>query len=90
MMFFPDFPFKKDLPSFIKHTDVLEYLKQYAVHHHLHRYICIQFCTLVDKVEPVPINVSELLRQDRFIPVWTSRAQLVSWSQTYARQLLHS
>jgi len=56
-MFFPDFPFKKDLPSFIKHTDVLEYLKQYSMHHHLHRYI--QFCTLVDKVEPVPVHVSE-------------------------------
>ena len=60
MMFFPDFPFKKDLPSFIKHSDVLEYLKQYSAHHDLHRYI--QFRTLVDKVEPVPVQVGEAER----------------------------
>lgn len=56
-MLFPGFPFKKDLPSFIQHTDMLEYLQQYSAHYDLHRYI--QFRTLVERVQPVPVQVSK-------------------------------
>lgn len=44
-MAFPDFEFDKDLPSFIHHTDVLQYLKDYAAHFELLKYIKVQFHT---------------------------------------------
>ena len=56
-MLFPGFPFKKDLPSFVQHTDVLDYLQQYCAHYDLQRYI--QFRTLVERVQPVPVQTSK-------------------------------
>lgn len=38
-MAFPDFPFREDLPSFIKHWEVLEYLQEYGKHYNLEKYI---------------------------------------------------
>ncbi|XP_041458803.1 flavin-containing monooxygenase FMO GS-OX-like 2 [Lytechinus variegatus] len=51
VMAFPDFPFDSSLPSFVKHTDMLRYLEQYASHFDLLKYI--QFNTLVESVRPV-------------------------------------
>ena len=51
VMAFPDFPFPKDLPSFVKHTDVYEYLENYAEHFHLKQHI--KFSTTVEMVEPL-------------------------------------
>ncbi|XP_025115607.1 flavin-containing monooxygenase FMO GS-OX-like 4 isoform X2 [Pomacea canaliculata] len=55
-MAFPDFEFDKDLPSFILHTDVLRYLKDYAAHFELLKYI--KFQTLVLEVDPAEYQVS--------------------------------
>ena len=50
-MGYPDFPFGRDeLSSFVGHADVLDYLKRYAEHFDLYRYI--SFHTLVEKIEP--------------------------------------
>ena len=50
-MGYPDFPFGRDeLSSFVGHADVLDYLKRYAEHFDLYRYI--SFHTLVEKMEP--------------------------------------
>ncbi|XP_071497559.1 uncharacterized protein [Diadema antillarum] len=51
VMAFPDFPFDSSLPSFIKHTDVLKYIEQYAQHFNLLKYI--QFCKVVELVRPI-------------------------------------
>ncbi|KAK7114066.1 hypothetical protein V1264_000192 [Littorina saxatilis] len=50
-MAFPDFPFDKQLPSFIKHQDVLQYLEKYATHFNLLQHI--KFETQVIKVQPI-------------------------------------
>ena len=38
-MAFPDFPFNDDLPSFVKHTDVCQYLANFTDHFHLREHI---------------------------------------------------
>lgn len=50
-MQFTDFPFDANLPSFISHQDVLNYLQKYAEHYDLLKYIT--FCTAVEKVTPL-------------------------------------
>lgn len=50
-MHFPELPFKEDLPSFVSHVDMLEYLKLYTTHFSLHKHI--HFHTNVERVEPV-------------------------------------
>jgi len=39
VMCFPDFPFPPSLPSFLHHSSVLQYLKDYSKHHQLERVI---------------------------------------------------
>ena len=39
IMAFPDFPFSKDMPSFVKHTVVHKYLEDYADHFQLRDHI---------------------------------------------------
>ncbi|KAK6185960.1 hypothetical protein SNE40_008086 [Patella caerulea] len=39
VMAFPDFPFDKNLPSFVRHEDVLKYLEDYAEHFDLYPFI---------------------------------------------------
>lgn len=56
-MDFPDFPFKEELPSFIRHDDVLEYLQLYMEKFNLRKFI--HFHTLVEKVEPVLKAINE-------------------------------
>ncbi|XP_070575785.1 uncharacterized protein [Ptychodera flava] len=51
VMAFPDFPFDKSLPSFIKHQDVLKYLNDYSEKYDLTKFI--NFNTAVDYVKPV-------------------------------------
>ena len=53
-MEFAKFPFEPSLPSFLHHWDVLEYLKKFATHFDLNKFI--QFRTLVEKVVPVPVQ----------------------------------
>ena len=48
---FPDFHFDPNLPSFVHHTEMANYLQQYAVHFNL--IPCIQFNTVVLNVKPV-------------------------------------
>ncbi|GFO34733.1 flavin-containing monooxygenase [Plakobranchus ocellatus] len=50
-MAFPDFPFSDDLPSFIKHEDVQNYLEDYADNFDILQYI--QFQRRVCQVRPV-------------------------------------
>ncbi|KAI0227620.1 hypothetical protein LSAT2_021901, partial [Lamellibrachia satsuma] len=50
IMAFPDFPFSKDMPSFVKHTVVHKYLEDYADHFQLRDHI--KFNTQVELVEP--------------------------------------
>ncbi|XP_033755689.1 dimethylaniline monooxygenase [N-oxide-forming] 1-like [Pecten maximus] len=50
VMAFPDFPFRKDLPSFIRHENMLEYLESYADRFDLLKYI--KFSTIVNLVNP--------------------------------------
>ncbi|KAK2155086.1 hypothetical protein NP493_2110g00011 [Ridgeia piscesae] len=50
VMAFPDFPFNEDLPSFVKHTDVCQYLTDYTDRFHLRDHI--RFNTQVELVEP--------------------------------------
>ena len=50
-MDFPGIPFREDLPSFIGHREMLEYLQAFAAMFNLHSNI--RFHTHVEKVEPV-------------------------------------
>jgi len=50
VMAFPDFPFANQQKSFLHHSEVLEYLEQYAQAHLLHKYI--QLNTQVERVVP--------------------------------------
>ena len=50
-MGFPGFPFKEDLPSFVHHSDMLDYLRTYCAHYRLERFI--HFNTHVERVAPV-------------------------------------
>ncbi|KAL8590520.1 hypothetical protein ACOMHN_010956 [Nucella lapillus] len=51
VMAFPDFDFNKSLPSFVRHQDVLQYLKDYAANFNLLQHV--QFNTKLVRVEPV-------------------------------------
>ena len=52
-MYYPDFPFgAEELPSFVGHADVLQYLKRYATKFDLYRDIALH--TLVENIEPRP------------------------------------
>lgn len=53
-MVFPDFSFPSDLPSFVHHSKVLEYLQSYASHYRLNQFI--RLGTVVDQVEPISIT----------------------------------
>lgn len=46
-MAFQGFPFPADLPSFMKHQDVLKYLQNFAEHYGLHKYIQVgrEYCS---------------------------------------------
>ncbi|XP_062979723.1 uncharacterized protein LOC134397201 [Elgaria multicarinata webbii] len=50
VMAFPDFPFNPSLPSFLHHSDVLNYLESYAEHSGIQDHV--QFQWQVDKVRP--------------------------------------
>ena len=50
MLAFSDFPLPRDLPDFPARSDVLQYLNDYADYFDLRT--CIQFNTLVEKLEP--------------------------------------
>ncbi|KAB7507516.1 Flavin-containing monooxygenase FMO GS-OX-like 1 [Armadillidium nasatum] len=54
VMAFPDFPFKEGEKSFIHHTEVLQYLKDYADHFKLIPWI--KFRHRIELVEPVDPN----------------------------------
>lgn len=51
VMAFPGFPFPSNLPSFMVHEDVLQYLKDYAQHYDILK--LIRFETRVDLVQPI-------------------------------------
>ena len=52
VMAFPDFPFDKELPSFIGHMDVRKYLDAYADHFDLKRFIQVRiFLTIRSETE---------------------------------------
>ena len=57
-MSFPGFPFPQDLPSFVHHTDMLEYLQKYTAHYKLEQFI--SFHTLIERVVPVECTVTRL------------------------------
>lgn len=40
---FPDFPFHETEKSFVHHTEVLKYLKEYAQHYDLYKHIRVRF-----------------------------------------------
>lgn len=47
VMAFPDLPFDKDLPSFIRHEDVLAYLETYANMFDLNKFIKVSGSKIV-------------------------------------------
>ena len=51
---FPDQPFDDDLPSYVGHKCVLEYLQEFATQHQLDDYIT--YNTTVKKITPVIIK----------------------------------
>ncbi|KAI8493558.1 hypothetical protein Bbelb_289550 [Branchiostoma belcheri] len=53
-MFFPDFPHDSSIQSYLHHSEVLQYLENYAEHFGLHKYI--QFLTRVNVVKPVHVH----------------------------------
>ena len=53
-MIFPGFHFPSHLPSFVHHSDVLEYLQSYKNHYDLSKFI--KLGTFVEKI--VPVNIS--------------------------------
>ena len=55
-MAFPDFPFPSHLPSYISHTDVLDYIQQYTSHFKLDKFI--KLGTMVEQVTPIPLPKS--------------------------------
>ncbi|XP_067651450.1 uncharacterized protein [Haliotis asinina] len=57
VMAFPDFPFKDNLPSFVFHQEVLQYLQDYSDHFNVTDKI--KFQTRVDSVRPLKSNNSE-------------------------------
>ena len=50
-MDFPDFPFPDDVPSYVHHSTVLNYIENYAKHFNLLQYV--RFQTKVILVEPL-------------------------------------
>jgi hypothetical protein len=46
IMPFPDYPFHETEASFVHHTDVLKYLKEYAQHYGLYEHIRVRFFSL--------------------------------------------
>lgn len=64
-MCFPDFPFPDDMPSFMHHSMVQEYLQDYAKYFNLES--IVKFRTRIKKVSPLlPVN-GKLDRSSRFI-----------------------
>ena len=60
VMSYPDFPFKKGGRSYASHQEVRDYLKTYAQHFDLFRYI--QVCAATDPSESGPVHkLRELL-----------------------------
>ena len=55
-MLFPGFPFRSDLPSFVTHSDMLDYLQHYTEHYDLHKHV--QFHTVVEGICPLPLSHS--------------------------------
>ena len=51
LMDIPELPFREDLPSFIGHREMLEYLRDLATAFDLHKHV--RFHTNVESVEPV-------------------------------------
>ena len=50
-MGFPGVPFSEELPSFVHHTDMLDYLKMYCTRYQLERFI--HFNMHVEKITPL-------------------------------------
>ena len=55
---FPDHPFGEDLPSYVSHEHVLEYLQEFSALHQLDDYIT--YNTAVKRVTPVINNEKKL------------------------------
>ena len=54
---FSGFPFDPDLPSYISHWDMLDYLKKYTAHYNLTQFI--RFRTRVEHVTPVELKATK-------------------------------
>ena len=63
-MNFPDFPFPKDWPSFLHHTQVLKYLNDYATHFRLLHHV--KFETRVVSVDPLINDNNENSEKSRW------------------------
>lgn len=59
IMPFPDFPFHETEASFVHHTDVLRYLKEYAQHYGLYEHIWLR--TAIKKVTPIGSDKGKIL-----------------------------
>ncbi|TRZ03487.1 hypothetical protein DNTS_000503 [Danionella cerebrum] len=54
IMMFPDFPFDEQLPSFLHHSSIQQYLEKYSETFDISRHI--KFNTMVEKVKPVTME----------------------------------
>ncbi|XP_026876750.2 flavin-containing monooxygenase FMO GS-OX-like 4 [Electrophorus electricus] len=57
VMMFPDYPFDAQLPSFLSHRDILQYLQKYCKRHAITPYI--KFNTVVEEVKPISMETVE-------------------------------
>ena len=53
-MYFPEFPFSSQLPSFPSHREVLKYLQDYASNYELDQ--VIKCGTKVETIEPIAVD----------------------------------
>ncbi|KAK3086070.1 hypothetical protein FSP39_013045 [Pinctada imbricata] len=86
VMAFPQFPFKKSLPSFIRHEDVLAYLESYAEHYDVYKHI--KFNHMVQNVTPAmkttPPVVSKNTEDGWKVTYCDVRKQDVSYTEEFA------
>lgn len=74
VMMFPDFPFDPQLPSFLPHKEVHQYLESYCEAHRITPHI--KFGTVVDEVSPITTETEEGK------PKWTVTSRDESGAQT--------
>ena len=68
-MKYPEFSFDENISnSYVSHDKLLQYLQDYAKHYSLYQHI--QFCTLVERVVPIPVRNGVVLPLEKRNKGW--------------------